>query len=254
MHTIISYDGSFDGFLSCIFAIYEHRIQHPIIEKNSSSTDQLFSDRIYIHTEEEKAKRVWSKLVLISSTSIQHKIFRTFLSEIKGSENILFNLIKRFFEGESNVDKDFSNKDILKITQVAKMVGREKHRMEAFVRFQLTKDGLYVATIEPDFNVLPLIIPHFKDRYSDQKWLIYDLKRAYGIYYDLEQVDIITVDFFSKNHVHIPEEHLDPTEKEFQKIWSSYYQSVNIKSRKNTKLHLQHIPKRYWKYMTEKIT
>ncbi|TXD94923.1 DUF4130 domain-containing protein [Gillisia hiemivivida] len=27
-----------------------------------------------------------------------------------------------------------------------------------------------------------------------------------------------------------------------------------MKSRKNMKLHLQHVPKRYWKYLTEKST
>ena len=31
-----------------------------------------------------------------------------------------------------------------------------------------------------------------------------------------------------------------------------YFKSTNIKSRKNMKLHLQHVPKRYWKYLTEK--
>ncbi len=59
--------------------------------------------------------------------------------------------------------------------------------MEAFVRFQLIKDGLYYATVQPDYNVLPLILKHFKDRYADQRWLIYDTLRKYGILYDLEQ-------------------------------------------------------------------
>jgi hypothetical protein len=27
---------------------------------------------------------------------------------------------------------------------------------------------------------------------------------------------------------------------------------TNIKERKNDKLHVQHVPKRYWKYLTEK--
>ncbi|HCV81945.1 MAG TPA: DNA metabolism protein, partial [Zunongwangia profunda] len=45
---------------------------------------------------------------------------------------------------------------------------------------------------------------------------------------------------------------LHENEISFQKLWKSYFESTNIKSRKNTKLHLQHVPKRYWKYLTEK--
>ena len=59
--------------------------------------------------------------------------------------------------------------------------------MEAFVRFQLTKDGLYYCIIQPDYNVLPLISNHFEKRYADQRWLIYDSRRKYGIYYDLKK-------------------------------------------------------------------
>jgi probable DNA metabolism protein len=42
-------------------------------------------------------------------------------------------------------------------------------------------------------------------------------------------------------------------ESAYQYLWKNYFTSVNIVSRKNTKLHLRHIPKRYWKYLTEKI-
>ncbi|MFN8364013.1 MAG: DUF4130 domain-containing protein [Cloacibacterium normanense] len=60
--------------------------------------------------------------------------------------------------------------------------------MLAFVRFELLQDEVYFAKIEPDFNVLPLIRKHFKERYADQKWMIFDLKRHYGIFYDLKEV------------------------------------------------------------------
>ncbi len=122
--------------------------------------------------------------------------------------------------------------------------------MEAFVRFEKMKDGVYFAKIDPDFNVLPLIRNHFRKRYQDQKWMIYDLRRHYGIFYDLE-----TCDFF------YPEEKIDlknlsekfhEEENNYQKLWQRYFDKTNIKERKNMKLHLQHVPKRYWKYLTEK--
>ena len=125
--------------------------------------------------------------------------------------------------------------------------------MEAFVRFRLTKDDIYFAIIEPDFNVLPIIIKHFKSRYADQKWLIYDIKRKIGAYYDLNKTEYVSME--------LPEdigisggnsEYFDPGEIYFQKLWKEYFDSTNIKSRVNMRLHVQHVPKRYWKYLSEK--
>jgi probable DNA metabolism protein len=41
-------------------------------------------------------------------------------------------------------------------------------------------------------------------------------------------------------------------EHEYQTLWNDYFKSTNIASRINPKLHTQHVPKRYWKYLSEK--
>lgn len=38
----------------------------------------------------------------------------------------------------------------------------------------------------------------------------------------------------------------------YQTLWKDYFKHVNIIERKNTKLHVQHVTKRYWKHLTEK--
>src|SRR5690606_38301814 len=148
---------------------------------------------------------------------------------------------------------DYGNGTVLKISQIAKSVGREKHRMEAFVRFKLTKDDIYFANIEPDFDVLPLISKHFKSRYADQKWIMYDLKRQYGLNYDLQEVQAMNLTLPETfDPTQTASEYFTPSEIEFQTLWQNYFQSTNIVARKNTKLHIQHLPKRYWKYLSEK--
>ncbi|MCB0469000.1 MAG: TIGR03915 family putative DNA repair protein, partial [Aequorivita sp.] len=139
------------------------------------------------------------------------------------------------------------------IDKVAKKVDREKHRMDAFVRFKLTKDDIYFASIEPDFNVLPLNADHFKKRYADQKWLIYDLKRKYGIYYNLQNVAIVELEISSNtNNTSNASTYFTLDEINFQQLWGIYFKNSNIPSRKNMRLHIKHIPKRYWKYLPEK--
>ena len=125
--------------------------------------------------------------------------------------------------------------------------------MEAFVRFQRWADDTYFAMVAPDYNVLPLIVPHFKNRYGDQRWIIYDQKRLYGIHYDPATTHVNEIEFNFKENVMSPcSELLHPQEELYQVLWKDYFKHVDIASRKNLKLHIRHVPLRYWKHLTEK--
>src|SRR5690606_15966218 len=157
------------------------------------------------------------------------QLYYSFLSEQPGVELLILRYLRSVFSNKNFSSTDYGDPTVLTIAQTAKMVGREKHRMEAFVRFKLTKDDIFFATIEPDFNVLPLILPHFKTRYADQKWIIYDLRRKFGIYFDLDNVDFITLDFSELINTNDPDITVyAPSEIEFQKLWQQYFKSTNI--------------------------
>ena len=74
-----------------------------------------------------------------------------------------------------------------------------------------------------------------------------------SINYDLKKVEIVTMDLkeLLTNSIH-KSETLTAAEYNFQDLWNNYFKSTNIKSRINLKLHQQHVPKRYWKYLSEK--
>ncbi|MBT2160629.1 TIGR03915 family putative DNA repair protein [Zobellia barbeyronii] len=246
------YDGSFNGFLTAIFVAFDEKAQIADIQKNSASQSGLFSETETIFTQMDKAKRVWNGIHKKSHNAIKD-IYFAFLSENKGIELVLYRYICKLFTSETSIASDYSDDIVLKISQLARSVGREKHRMEAFVRFQLTKDEIYFANIEPDFDVLPLISKHFRSRYADQQWLIYDVKRKYGIFFDLNQVEIVSLDLdeIYTNSLN-KSAHFGDEEYNYQDLWNNYFKSTNIKSRINLKLHKQHVPKRYWKYLSEK--
>jgi probable DNA metabolism protein len=250
--TVLVYDGSFNGFLTSVFTAFEERINVADIQRNGQGQNLLFSESQTIFTQMDKAKRVWNGLQNKSQRVVKD-IYFAYLSEGKGIELLLYRYVCKIFASESAMGSDYSDDIVLRTNQLSKMVAREKHRMEAFVRFQLTRDGVYFANIEPDFNVLPLISKHFRSRYADQEWIIYDVKRKYGLFYDRESIEIISLDLteiytnsIRKNDTFSVGEH------SYQELWSNYFRSTNIKSRINRKLHRQHVPKRYWKYLSEK--
>lgn len=247
------HDGSFEGWLTTIFEIYEHGFKEVIIHTADKYQKSFFGKEYFVTSDEAKAKRVWEGLQKKLSVIALQQLNKAWLSEIAGIENTLLTYVQYVFSSKASIEKDCSHPAVLTVTDTAKKVHREKHRMEAFIRFQLTKDQLYYAIVEPDFNVLPLIQTHFKTRYADQRWMIYDARRRYGIYYDLQKVDCIQVNFEEATNSGKDISGIyDEEEKLYQHLWKTYFSSVNIASRKNTKLHIQHMPKRYWKYLTEK--
>ncbi|SHG87362.1 TIGR03915 family putative DNA repair protein [Flavobacterium defluvii] len=252
--TQVIYDSTFEGWLTAVFEIYELKFEDVVFAKSEVSNTLLFSERYFVTTDFQKAKRVLKGLKEKLSSQGFANIYKAFLSDIDKIDETLFQYVKYIFSSTVNIEDDLSNAAVLAISKAAYLTGKESHRMKAFVRFKLTKDNLYYAMVEPDCDVLPLIEKHFKHRYADQRWLIYDTKRKYGIYYDLENTTSVQLEFNANStSSKFLAEISDDNEEFFQNLWRQFFKSVNIESRKNTKLHLQHMPKRYWKNLTEKI-
>lgn len=252
MITVLTYDGSFEGFLTAVFEVFEYKFSNPEVIPIFKNNDFLFSETHLVITQTEKVERVLKKLSQqLGKEGIQDLLF-AFLSENEQREKNLVQVIQYAIQNPTkNILFDFSHPNVAQIKQWSKSVKRERHRVEAFIRFEKLNDDTFAAVIEPDFDVLSVCIKHFTDRFQDQKWTIIDVKRSYGYYYDLKNTTYFNFD--SETYKNLKEQwHLE--EQLFQKLWQHYFKSTSIDARKNTKLHVQHVPKRYWKYLTEKKT
>lgn len=253
MNTFI-YDGSYEGLLTAIFEAFSTKAKPVAFTTKENYQPMLMDCVTTITTDEEKANRVLKGLEAKSSVNAIDTVMKAFLSEQHEIEMVIYQYIKYLVTAKENVEEDFSNPYVLQLKQLRKQMGREIHRMHAFVRFQKTTDNIYFASIDPDFNVLPLIGEHFEKRYADQQWLIFDTKRNYGLFYDLEKTSFIQIDEIQINlrTGDLNKEAEGEKEKSYQSLWKNYFDSVNIRERKNIKFHLQKMPKRYWKYLPEK--
>lgn len=247
------YDGSFEGFLTAVFEIYTFKANPARIITSSQYQPDAFSESKVVHDDETKANRVWKGLKRKLSVAMLSKIYACFLSALPDREHVLLSFFKEVFATNESVEENYRSDAVLRLTQISQQVLREKHRFEAFVRFQKLLDNTYYASIDPDYNIIPLIASHFTRRYADQAWIIYDLRRKYGVYYDKKSVQEIQFDFMETNKYGAVSNQLyDEKEELYQVLWKDYFKSVNIPERKNMKLHRQHVPIRYWKYLTEK--
>lgn len=251
---IYTYDGTFEGFLTCVFECY-NRKEFPVdIFSRVGEQRHLFAEKRDVTTVSDKAERVWKGAQKKLSTKNKQLPFYAFLSEDQGIEMRIYRFFRRLFSGNFNIETDYGDSDVLYLTQTTQKVKKEAMRMMQFVRFQHTKEGMYFCGIEPHFDVIPLVVKHFQKRFSDQKWLLYDLKRNYGVLYQKEKVTevVITNKQFNRINGQVKENILEEGEDFYQTLWKSYFTHINIKERKNLKLQRQHMPRRFWKYLPEK--
>ncbi len=184
-----------------------------------------------------------------------------------------------------SIENNASDEDVLAVRNTCRRVLHEQLRMKQFIRFQKAKDGTYLAVVSPDHNVLPLIIEHFEDRFGDQPWLIYDARRHYGYYFTPPPTPSLGGEGKNSPHLHSSEIServghgggairitfedeavvpfsltngkldaavLSADDELFQQLWRTYFKAICIKERMNPKKQLSDMPRRYWKYMTEK--
>ena len=254
MSIIYSYDKTFEGLLTLVFEAYETKKWPTSIVANSHVQQAVFQSVIQVYTDIGKAKRVYTALKKKLHPSSFNMVYHVFLSEIEGMEMLLFKYIKQVFDSKERIEADFRNEIVLQMLKTERKILREAQRINMFVRFQKTIDDTYFSPYDPQYNVLPLVIYHFKDRFADQKWIIYDTLRRYGYYYDLKDVQEITLDSETINFVtgKVNAEVLADGEKDFQRLWKNYFDNIAIKERRNLRLHMQFLPKRFWKYLPEK--
>ena len=254
--TIFIFDNTFEGLLTSVFEAYSRRT-FPDALLPEGEPLPLFHEEVFtVITEEEKAKRVWRGLQKKLSSGALSCLAQCWLAEEAETPMLLFRYIRKAIDAPRSIETNFADPDVLEFSRMWKRVDWERLRMLQFIRFQKAADGTFFAAVEPEKNALPLAIDHFKDRFADQPWLIYDIKRAYGFYYDLKEVRQVTFEEGSREgHLvmgMLDESLMDKDEKLFQQLWKTYFKAICIKERLNPRKHKQDMPVRYWKHMTEK--
>jgi len=247
------FDDTLEGLLTLVFDWYNRKPGAILVNSEKHYQPSAFNPAYVVSTDAEKATRVATGLQKKLTNAGWRNFHCTFLSELPEAFQHLFQFAIYVFSEVEKPEDNYGNDSVLYIAQMARKVEREKHHLEAFIRFQQTRDGMYYAPVEPKYNVLPLIAKHFKDRYADQAWIIYDHQRRFGLYYDLRNLEVITIDFQRNNSDNLPAPISEETNEEmYQLLWKDYFKSTNIESRRNIKLQVRSMPRRFWRYLTEK--
>lgn len=239
---IYRYDGSFDGLLCCVFESYDKK-EFPLdILLLDSSQSQLFSGKI-IPTDLQKASRVLASIPKKMGTTALEFVRHAFLTCLAQKELHILLFLRLGYRYGPPVMNMLTNDVVNKLFKAVKHLNRESHLLKGFLRFSIFNNVL-VGEIEPKNYVLPLLVQHFCERYPEERFLIHDKTHGMGLVYQPYHSAVMPI-----AALEMPE--LDEEEQTFRELWRLFYDTIAIQGRYNPECRMSHMPKRYWKYMTE---
>ena len=238
---IYLYDGTVEGFFTLVYVTYKSHIYPLKIYSEKEYIDNIIDTPVLIKTDYEKSDIVKESIIKKISNFVYQNILISFLSKEKDKANIIYEYL---FQAYKHSYKIIYHNEIECVTRFNKMVQNiksEAHKFKGFVRFTKLQNEIYFSKINPDNDILYLLITHFKNRLPNEKWIIYDENKDKAVFYDTKEAKIledIKLDF--KN-----------SEDEYEKMWKTFIKAVTIKERKNLRCQRNFMPKKYWKNLLE---
>lgn len=247
------FDSSFDGLLCCVFAAFTRHERNVRLERDDSPSSLFSMEEPTVTTDTAQSDRVWNAMQRLLSPAELNAIAASYLCDDPGFDTPLFRLICRIFDHGAECVRDFTSPDTLAMLRNARSVNHEAHRVLQFMRFQKAADGTYFGMMEPLYDVMPQAVEHFRDRFADSRFIIYDKRRQYGYSYadgNLQRIRLPMAETFADGQ--LPANLADPEEHLFQQLWRTYFRAIAIPERRNPRKQCQDMPRRFWKYLTEK--
>lgn len=244
MSLVYVYDGSFDGLMTAVFEAYARRERPDAVAEEEGLQVTFGQEVAYIDTDEAKARRVEAGVTKKICPEAHEKVWKAFLSSDRDKGTAIYRYVRRGLQVGRMVVSDLAHPDVLDIDRICRLVGREQHLLTEFLRFSRMENGVFYAKITPEHYVVPMMMPHFVDRYCVQPFLIHDATHGLCGVYDMKSWYMVEA-----GEITLPEESWD--ELYFKRLWKHFYETIAIRERINPRCRRNHMPKKYWQNMTE---
>lgn len=241
VEVIYRYDGSFEGFLCCVFDSYVNKEQPGDFQDESHLAQTLFPVR-WVGTDVRHAQRVLTSLEKIDPWAGE-LVTKGFLTCAADKEQILYRFIRALYQVGKPLLRQLSDEAVWPLLKAVRHLDGEVHLLKGFVRFS-EFEGTLAGEIRPKNRVLPLLRPHFCSRMYNETFLLYDRTHREALVHQPGKWAILPLEDF---RMAAP----SAAEAQYRRLWKRFYDTIAIQERRNPKLRRTHMPQRYWDVMTE---
>lgn len=238
--TAYRYDGSFQGFLCCVFESYAKRELPAAVLPPEQGQMTLFGVR-EIPTDATRAARVAKGLKRLG-VEAEDRVTRGFLSCDPEKDTVLLRFARLCFERGGAAARMLGDPDVAAAFAVERAVNNEAAKLIEFIRFE-QRGAMLGCVIHPRHRVLPLLRGHFCSRLPDEDFLIFDATHGVALLRQSRTVQYLAMERYTPQP--------DESELDWQALWKRFFKALTIEERRNPKAQMSHVQKRFWRDMCE---
>ena len=238
---IYLYDGNFSTLMDLITKLLAFKTKPLNICAKNEYQPSLLDETIEL----EQDNNFNINKIQISKNIIK-TIYYIYLSNNQNKELIIYYFLLNALKYQDKIFTMRNLKCVDASLKISKYVSNENHKLKGFLRFQELENHILYAEISPTNNVLELLSIHFMKRLKNEYWIIKDVGRNTYSFYDKQKYYIIADENINLKTLGAIEK-----EKEVENLWVTFFNTIGIKERKNTRCQMNFMPKKYWKYIIE---
>lgn len=240
--------GIYDGWA---MALRGKDIQLQVTSRAQEYPFELFSVYERVRADSEKAEKVARSVRRKVSYPAWELCFQALLHAEPDRADTVYHFLQMAFKVGKNVVEYLQDPYVAKVSAYATKVGREAHHFRGFLRFREStlEEGhrLLCSRIAPRSDLLPILAPHFADRFPEENWIIYDetrqtaaLKEAGSPWFLAGMTEQEFVLFEGG------------TDRDrYESLFRTFFDAIAIRERENPKCQLTMLPLWFRKHMTE---
>ena len=220
------------------------------LQMESEMDRELFSEYVEVEPDGEKAEKVLRTIRRELGLEAYECICQAAASWDKRKADAIFKtvVLGLHLPKKQKIMHCLTKDYVCTVADLSKKTWNEAHRLMGFVRFCELAGGILYADIKPENDVLPLIAPHFANRYPEEHWILYDERRDQFAIHRAGKGWMILEDMKIAEEVR---SQLSMDEDDYRALWKAFTKSISIEARKNESLQKQLLPLKFRDKMSE---
>lgn len=252
MKYILQCEDSIEGIFSAVYAAWELKYGHEntVIQVLgfANTNIELFSTYISLGPDTEKAQKVLNTIRRICSDLVYERLFRAACADAADKGDAIYRYIQTALRMGSRVANHLTDPAVVRVMELARSVGNAEHHYLGFLRFIEIPGNILLARFAPKPRLTELIMPHFVDRFPEERFVIWDtVRNVAGVHVPGQNYIMLNL---AENQVAMLQSYTEDNMKAEQ-MWKAFVESISIKERENLKLQQNNIPLHFRTYMPE---
>lgn len=209
---------------------------------------EFFAEYRDARDERELAQKVADTVNRKLSPEVWRWVQYALMADASDKAQAIFVFLRCAFGVGKEVLNQYARPEVMRVYELQRMVGRETQHLCGFVRFADTWAGVLVAGLTPRHRQIPLLAPHFADRFPQERFLLYDKKRKEAAVHEPGAGWYLTC----TDRIDLLESLIRESEQDiFGELWQAFFRAIAIEQRENPRCQGNLLPRRFRGDMTE---